>query len=158
LEAVLDATYSDMKERMPLVPISIDEFEPGQSREFLGYRITGYAADHMPLPHRPLCLRVVDPQGVSIAFSGDTLPCPGLFEAGDGSELLVAECTRLAQPAGHHCTWEDWRREIPSLRSKSLLLTHLGGDVRAKVSELEAEVRGSQRPIRFAEDGLVIEL
>jgi ribonuclease BN (tRNA processing enzyme) len=158
LEALLDATYDDMKERMSLVPISIDELEPGQSRDFLGYRIIAFAAEHMSLPHRPLCLRIVDPQGVSIAFSGDTLPCPGLFAAGDGADMLVAECTRLAQPAGHHCTWEDWKREIPALRAKSLLLTHLGGDVRAKISELEAEVVGARVPVRFAEDGLVIEL
>lgn len=158
LESLLGAAYDDMKDRMALVPISIDEFEPGQSRNFLGYRITAFAAEHMPLPHRPLCLRIVDPQGVSIAFSGDTLPCPGLLAAADGADLFVAECTRLAQPAGSHCTWEDWRREIPSLTAKSLMLTHLGGDVRAKVRELELEVGGGHIPVRFAEDGLVIEL
>jgi ribonuclease BN (tRNA processing enzyme) len=156
LEGLLDATYDDMKERMPLVPIAIDEFEPGEVRELSGYRITAFAAEHMEPPHRPLCLRIEDPSGVSIAFSGDTLPCPGLFAASKGVSLFVAECTRLAQPAGHHCTWEDWQREIPSLSAKALMLTHLGADVRAKVPELERQVW--QIPVRFAEDGLVIDL
>jgi ribonuclease BN (tRNA processing enzyme) len=157
LESLLDATYDDMKERMQLVPVSIAEIEPAQTREFLGYRVTTFAADHMSLPHRPLCLRIEDPAGLAIAFSGDTLPCPGLFAAGDGVNLFVAECTRLAQPAGHHCTWEDWKREIPGLRAKSLLLTHLGADVREQAAKLEAEVR-AHIPVRFADDGMVIEI
>jgi ribonuclease BN (tRNA processing enzyme) len=112
----------------------------------------------MAPPHQPLCLRIEDPAGVTVAFSGDTLPCPGLFDAGDGADLLVAECTRLEQPAGHHCTWDDWRREIPHLAARSLMLTHLGGDVREKVSELEREVRGAPIPVRFAEDRMVLEI
>jgi ribonuclease BN (tRNA processing enzyme) len=158
LEALLDATYDDMKERMPLVPIAIDEFVPGETRTLLGYSISAFAADHMAPPHQPLCLRIEDPAGVTVAFSGDTLPCPGLFDAGDGADLLVAECTRLEQPAGHHCTWDDWRREIPHLAARSLMLTHLGGDVREKVPELEREVRGAPIPVRFAEDRMVLEI
>lgn len=157
-EALLDATYDDMKERMPLVPISFDEFVPGESRTFCGYRIEAFAADHMSPPHQPLCLRVTGPSGVVVAFSGDTLPCPGLFDAGTGADVLIAECTRLGQPAGHHCTWEDWRKEIPKLAAKSLVLTHLGADVRARVPELEAETREAPIPVRFAEDGMVLDL
>lgn len=158
LEALLDATYDEMKPRMALVPIAIDEFGPGETRELAGYRIEGFAADHMAPPHRPLCLRITDPDGVIVAFSGDTLPCPGLFAAAEGASLLVAECTRLAQPAGHHCTWEDWKREIPKLAAKSLLLAHLGGDVRARVPDLEVEMYDARIPVRFAEDGMVIDL
>jgi ribonuclease BN (tRNA processing enzyme) len=158
LEALLDATYDEMKDRMSLVPISIDELTPGQTRDFVGYRIEAFAAEHMDPPHRPLCLRITDPQGTVVAFSGDTLPCPGLFAAAQGASLLVAECTRLAQPAGHHCTWEDWKQQIPTLGAKSLMLTHLGADVRARVPDLEAQMRDARIPVRFAEDGLVIDL
>jgi len=157
LEALLDANYGETIQRLPAVPVVIDELEPGSSREFLGYRVDAYAAEHMPPPHRPLCLRLTDRAGVSIAFSGDTLPCPGLFAAADGVDLLVAECTRLSPPAGQHCTWEDWRRELPGLRARALLLSHLGADVRERLPGLAAEVEGSL-PVRFADDGLVVEL
>ena len=155
IDALLDATYDDMKPNLPKLPVTVEELAPGDTRTFLGYRISGFLADHMHPPHRPLCLRIADPAGTIIAFSGDTKPCAGLFAAGDGADLLVAECTRLTQPAGQHCTWDDWRREIPSLRAKRLLLSHLGGDVRARLSELPAEVSASI-PFGFAEDGLVV--
>lgn len=157
LETVLDACYGDMSAHMASMPVRIDELEPGETRDFLGYRVHGFAADHMQLPHRPLCLRVVDAHGKSIAFSGDTRMCPGLLGAADGTDLLVAECTRLAHPAGAHCTWDDWQRELPNFRTKRLLLSHLGGDVRAKLPGLTAGVNTSI-PVQFAEDGRVIEL
>jgi ribonuclease BN (tRNA processing enzyme) len=157
LEALLEATYDDAKQHLGKLPVSFNELAPGETRTFCGYRITGFAADHMQLPHRPLCLRIVDPAGKSIAFSGDTLPCPGLFEAGDGADLLVAECTRVTQPAGHHCTWDDWKREIPRLGARRLMLTHLGADVRERLPGLADDVR-ADIPIEFADDGLVREL
>jgi len=160
LEALIDASYDDMKQRMPQLPVSIVEFAPGETREFLGYQISAYAADHMHPPHQPLCLRVSDAQGKSVAFSGDTKMCPGLFEAADGVELLVAECTRLAHPAGQHCTWEEWQvelRDMQRLQARALMLTHLGSDVRARLPGLRDEQQVSI-PLSFAEDGLVIEI
>jgi ribonuclease BN (tRNA processing enzyme) len=160
LSALLDASYDDMKQHMDQLPVAIEEFAPGETREFLGYRISAYAADHMHPPHRPLCLRVSDAHGKSVAFSGDTRMCPGLFEAADGVTLLVAECTRLAQPAGQHCTWNEWQEELQQmtrLRAQALMLTHLGADVRALLPGLGVEL-GAAIPLRFAEDGLAMEL
>lgn len=160
LEALLDACYDEMKARMPLVPIEIDEFLPGEARDFLGYRVQAFAADHMDPPHRPLCLRVTDAHGASVAFSGDTRVCPGLFEAASGADLLVAECTRLSAPAGQHCTWDDWRAELAQprrLRARKLLLTHLGEDVRGRLAALVREAPNTI-PLQFAEDGLLLEV
>ena len=159
LEALLDACYDDMKPRMAQVPVQFDELAPGERREFLGYRIEAFAAEHMDPPHRPLCLRVSDAHGASVAFSGDTQPCPGLFAAADGVDLLVAECTRLAAPAGRHCTWEDWKPELAGggrLRAKRVLLSHLGADVRGRVAELARASRGI--PMSFAEDGMQLDV
>jgi len=153
LEAPLTATYGNMTAQLPL---QIDEFAPGEQREFLGYRVAAFAADHMLPPHRPLCLRITDPAGKSVAFSGDTRPCPGLFAASDSADLLVAECTRLSPPAGQHCTWDDWQRMLPGLRAKSLLLSHLGSDVREQLPGLRSQIE-SAIPIQFADDGMILE-
>lgn len=156
LEALLDACYDDMKQHLPKLPVRFEEIEPNQSCDFLGYRVATFPADHMAPPHRPLCLRITDAAGKSVAFSGDTRICPGLFAAADGVDLLVAECTRLVHPAGQHCTWEEWQRELPALRAKRVLLSHLGADVRARLPELASA--STALPVQFADDALVISL
>jgi ribonuclease BN (tRNA processing enzyme) len=152
LQELMRITYGDVLHELPKVT-AMRELAPGEHGELVGYRIEAFAADHMAPPHRPLCLRVTAPDGKSIAFSGDTQPCPGLSAAADGVELLVAECTRMAAPAGHHCTWNDWTLLAPSIRAQRLLLTHLGADVRAQLTRLRMP-----RAIEFADDGLVIDL
>jgi ribonuclease BN (tRNA processing enzyme) len=157
LDGLMRVTYGDLEDAVAKgLLLSIDEFGPGEERAFHGYRVRAFAAEHMQLPHRPLCLRFEDPSGRAIAFSGDTLICPGLLAAADGAELLVADCSRLAPPAGQHATWQEWQAILPDLKAKALLLTHLGPDVRAALPGLASSP--SPLPLRFAEDGLVLEL
>jgi ribonuclease BN (tRNA processing enzyme) len=130
------------------------ELPPGASAELGGFTIHGFRAEHMDPPDVPLCLRVEAPSGRSIAFSGDTELCDGLFEASAGADLLVAECTMMQPPAGRHVTWQGWRDEgFARVRAARLMLTHLGTDVRARRAELLAEAPPALG-LSFAEDGL----
>jgi len=155
LGALVDAMYADVAADLARLSLELDEFAPGDQRELAGYVVRAFPADHMKAPHQPLCLRVTDPAGASVAFSGDTRMCPGLFEAAEGADLLVAECTRLAPPAGHHCTWQEWKEALPRVRARAVLFTHLGSDVRARLPDLERELR-SPIALRFADDGMVV--
>jgi ribonuclease BN (tRNA processing enzyme) len=137
--------------------LGIEELAPGEERELAGYRIRAFPADHMAPPHQALCLRVTDRAGRSIAFSGDSRICPGLLAAGDGADLLVADCSRLAPPAGAHATWQEWQPVLPSLRARSLLLTHLGADMRARAATL-LDGLSLPLPVRVADDGMVIDV
>jgi ribonuclease BN (tRNA processing enzyme) len=158
LLGVFRAAYAELEPELPArLALSIDELAPGDEREFTGYRVRAFAADHMAPPHQALCLRVTDPAGTVIAFSGDTRICPGLLAAAEGAEMLVADCSRLAPPAGAHATWQEWQATLPTLRAKSLLLTHLGADMRARAPTL---LDGLQLPlpVHIADDGLTFEL
>lgn len=157
LGLLLDTAYGIALDAVTAFPLGFDELVPGEARTLAGFEIRGFAADHMSPPHRPLCLRVTDPSGKSVAFSGDTRFCPGLLEAAEGADLLVAEYTRLAHPAGHHCTWEEWTSRWSEVRARALLLTHLGADVRERSVELQSTVN-APLPLRFADDGLEIEV
>jgi ribonuclease BN (tRNA processing enzyme) len=158
LESVFHAAYSELEAELAArMQLDIEEFRPGEVRELSGYRIAAFAAEHMAPPHQALCLRVSDADGHSIAFSGDTRICPGLFAAADGVDLLVGDCSRLAPPAGPHATWQEWQEVLPSLRARALLMTHLGSDVRARTATL-LDGLSSPVPVRFADDGMVIEL
>jgi ribonuclease BN (tRNA processing enzyme) len=155
---VFSAAYGELDgELASRLELGIEELAPGEERAFAGYGVRAFAADHMAPPHQALCLRVSDPAGRSIAFSGDTRICPGLLAAGDGADLLVADCSRLAPPAGAHATWQDWQTVLPSLRARSLLLTHLGADMRASAPTL-LDGLSLPLPVRVADDGMVIDL
>src|SRR5688572_17977950 len=158
LGSVFRAAYAELEHELPeRMRLSISELMPGQEREFLGYRVRAFAADHMAPPHQALCLRISDRSGRSVAFSGDSRICPGLLDAATGADLLVADCSRVAPPAGAHATWQEWQATLPTLRSKALLLTHLGEDMRTRGPALLAE-RTWPLPVSLADDGMVIEL
>ena len=155
LDALVDAMYPDVKSDLARLSLEIREFAPGDESALAGYVVRAFAADHMKAPHQPLCLRITDPAGASVAFSGDTRLCPGLFEAADGVDLLVAECTRLAPPAGSHCTWQEWQEAFGRVRARAVLFTHLGADVRERLPGLKRQA-GVGIPVDFADDGMVL--
>ena len=154
LDALLAVAYGELKHLDTAYEIRIREIAPGEPTEVLGARLLGFPAEHMDPPERPMCLRLTAPDGRSVAFSGDTAMCPGLFEAADGVDLLVAECTAMRPPAGRHCTWQEWEEALPKIGAKRVLLTHLNDEVREKAPTLR--VPGAD--LAFAEDGMIIEI
>ncbi|MCK6548958.1 MBL fold metallo-hydrolase [Myxococcota bacterium] len=154
-EALFRDTYGSVAERPRPFGTTITELLPGAAADVAGLSIEAFAAVHMDPPDQPLCLRITGPAGRVVAFSGDTELCDGLFAAAEGADLLVAECTALAPPAGRHSTWADWREALPRVGAKRVLFSHLGSDVRAKIPELLAEAPPSPE-IAFADDGLVV--
>jgi ribonuclease BN (tRNA processing enzyme) len=158
LSSLFRAAYAELEGDLPSrMTLRIDELSPGEERAFQGYRIRAFAADHMAPPHQALCLRISDAHGKTVAFSGDSRICPGLLAAADGADWLVADCSHLAPPAGPHATWADWQAILPALRARSLLLTHLGSDMRERAPTLLDGLH-LPLPVRVADDGLVIEL
>lgn len=158
LLSVFRAAYGELERELHVrVALHIGELAPGEERAFQGYAVRAFAADHMAPPHQALCLRISDDAGRIIAFSGDTRICPGLLAAADGADLLVADCSRLAQPAGPHATWAEWQPMLPSLRARSLLLTHLGADIRERAPALLEGIE-LPLPVRVADDGMVLDV
>lgn len=155
IDGIFRAAYGGLADEPRPYATEVRELAPGGSAELAGFRIDGFAAEHMDPPDRPLCLRIAA-GGKSVAFSGDTQMCPGLLAAGDGADLLVAECSALAPPAGRHCTWLDWREKLPLIGARRVLLTHLGRAVRERAAELLAELPAGL-DVGFADDGLVID-
>jgi ribonuclease BN (tRNA processing enzyme) len=152
-----DVTYGDVAEREKPYELSFRSIEPGERATLAGIEIAAFAAEHMDPPEQPLCLRLELAGGGSVAFSGDTKLCDGLFEAAAGVDLLVAECSALAPPCGRHITWSEWREVLPAIGAKRVLLSHLGAEVRANIPRLLTEVPPGV-DVTFADDGLCLTL
>lgn len=155
LSALVHAMYGNLDEHISRLSLPLEELEPGGTTMVAGYQVRGFAADHMDPPEQPLCLRITDPAGCSVAFSGDTRLCPGLFAAADGADLCVAECTALKPPAGRHSTYVEWRDAFGEFRGRALALTHLGADVRRELPALLGEAP-APFPVRLLDDGDVL--
>lgn len=153
----VNVAYGDVMDRPMPFSWDVSELLPGEEAALAGARVEGFAAEHMDPPERPLCLRFTLPSGKVVAFSGDTMMCDQLLAAGEDADLLVAECSGLAPPIGRHCTWEDWKKVMPTLSARRLLLTHLGAAVRERSDGLLAEAPPTTS-LQFADDGLVVEL
>ncbi|MEM1026199.1 MAG: MBL fold metallo-hydrolase [Myxococcota bacterium] len=153
LDAMFRVTYGPVADYDRSFDFEIEEMAPDQGRDWLGWSIESFPADHMDPPEAPLCLRL-QANGRSVAFSGDTSMCDGLWRAIEGVDLAIVECTGLQHPIGRHCAWTDWEAAFPRLSARRLLMTHLGDEVRAAA----AEGRISAPGVDFAEDGMVIEL
>ena len=155
LRELLRVTYGDVADRDPPFEIRFSELKPGETIQVASWTIQGFAADHMEPPEQPLCIRIKSSDGGKVAFSGDTKICDGLFEAGKGVDLFVAECSAMQHPAGDHCTWEEWQENWHRLDTPHLMLTHLNQDMREQAPTL----RGPDKlELTFADDGMVIEI
>ena len=157
IEKVLEAAYGGMTDKEKDFELRLREIRAGEHAILCGVTVSGYPADHMEPPDEPLCLRVRLPGGGIVSFSGDTAMCQGLLDAADGADILVAECSALAPPCGKHTSWEDWRRMLPHVRARRIVLTHLGHEVRAKQEELKREAP-PDIDLYFADDGLTFAL
>jgi len=155
LMQLLRATFGDVADKPRPFELRFTELKPGETVKMNSWTIQGFAAEHMDPPDIPLCLRVENSSDRSVAFSGDTCMCDGLFDAADGVDLLVAECSAMAHPAGRHCTWEEWKENFGRLNTPRLLLTHLNQDVRDQSPGLKGP---EHLDLMFADDGLQIEL
>jgi ribonuclease BN (tRNA processing enzyme) len=156
LDAFARVAYGELVDNPRPFDLHVDELEPGNESSFLGWTVRAFRAEHMDPPDQALCLQVQAPGSAKITFSGDTAMCEGLLEASRDADLLVAECTAMRQPAGRHCTWEEWEKTLPTMNVPRVLFTHLNDEVRSETATLKTRVPGVE--IEFADDGMVLEL
>jgi ribonuclease BN (tRNA processing enzyme) len=157
LEDLLRIAYGRVADERTPYELRVVELPPGEETTIHGARVRGFLANHMEPPDLPLCIQIRDATGRAIAFTGDTGLGPGLFDASDGADLFVAECTILKPAPGKHMSWEEWKRELPKLNAKRVLLSHLGAEVRERIADLLQEAPAGV-DLAFADDGLVVEV
>jgi ribonuclease BN (tRNA processing enzyme) len=109
--------------------------EPGMTGEFDfrtwdgPVRIGPFTVEAVPVVHPvPAYGLRVSVDGITVAYSGDTGPCPALARVADGADLLLAEASFRAgddNPAGLHLTGADCGELASRADVKSLVITHV---------------------------------
>lgn len=90
-------------------------------------------------------------RGKTIGFSGDTEWTEVLVELAEGTDLFLMECFCAEKKMRFHTSVADLEEHASRLRTRRLLLTHMGEDVRALAARGEL-------PFETARDGQQLEL
>jgi ribonuclease BN (tRNA processing enzyme) len=84
-----------------------------------------------------------------VAYSGDTEWTDSLLELAAGADLFICEAYTFERLIKYHMSYAALRRRRAELSCRRLLLTHLGPDLLAHQTEVDAEI---------ASDGFQIDL
>ena len=123
------------------------ELEAGRRQEIEGISALPFDVAHA-CGAPPYALRF-EVDGRVLTYTGDSEWTESLVEAGRGADLLIAEALFFDKKIKWHLDYESLRSNLHRIAPKRLILTHLGPDMLARVSEVDCEV---------AEDGMIVEL
>ncbi len=88
----------------------------------------------------------------TLAFSGDTEWVEALPQCADGADLFICECYGFDKQVPYHMTWRTIEANLPRLRARRLLLTHMNNEMLANLAFVRRE------GVLIAEDGLVLQV
>ena len=86
------------------------------------------------------------------AYSGDTQWVDALRSVADGADLFVLECYGYSGAVAGHLTWDVIAPQLPRLRARRIMITHMSAAMLANVDKAKAA------GLVVAEDGLRLEL
>jgi ribonuclease BN (tRNA processing enzyme) len=131
-------------------PWKVLEIEIGRATEVFGHSVT--TAEVLHFSGAPsTAVRVFDGKRL-FAYSGDTEWVDALREVADGADLFVIECYGYSGKFSGHLTWEVLGPQLPGLRARRVMITHMNTDMLAHLDEPRAA------GVLIAEDGAVIDL
>ncbi|MGI9432823.1 MAG: MBL fold metallo-hydrolase [Myxococcota bacterium] len=128
-------------------PLRFHEIEAGREDKLGRLRLLPFATFHTP-ETRPHGL-IVTAGAHRVAYSGDTGWFAELPEAVAGVDLFLCECTQEVTRYEYHLGFDELCAHHGEFDCGRILLTHLGPQMRLRVSA---------EPFELADDGLVIEL
>lgn len=157
LRTLASACYRDILSKPLPFPLDFVEWRAGEEREIARRRVRALPAFHQDLPEQAFSLRL-STGGATLAFSGDTGWHPGLPEVLAGADLVIAECSLWEEAYDRHLGRGDWERLLPALRGRRVVLSHLGDEVLAHVSDLRRLASASGVELILGEDGARLEV
>ncbi len=145
LRRLAEALFPGSGGMVPKFPFEIAEVPPLGPRSVSGVDVVTYPAAHTP-ESMPTSVRTRVADKV-IAYTGDSAWTEHMPALAEGSDLLIAECYAHTKPVPFHLNYPAIREHRAELRTKRLILTHMGPEMLA---------RADQVPEECARDGMVV--
>ena len=139
--------YGSGSSERELPPVKFLILQPEQRQDVAGIDVFPFAVPHQT-QDVSLGLKV-SYQGKQLLFSGDSAWTDVFVRHADGVDLFLCECSFFEEQPGMHVNYRALHANLPRLRCKKLILTHLGEEMLARQDQLR---------IPAAEDGMVIEI
>lgn len=141
------AMYLEASSRPLDYPVRFVTLEAGTDVELLGIDVEPFAVPHQE--HEPSLGFRVRAEGRTVMYSGDSGWTEEFVRRSDGVDLFICECCYYDSRYDFHINYPGLEPNLPRIRAKRLILTHLGREVLAKLDLVKAET---------AKDGMVIDL
>ena len=139
--------YSSISERTQLPPTLFHILEPGKQVSIEDIEILPFRVPHQV---REISLGLkIGYQGKQLLYSGDSAWTDQFVTHSQGVDLFICECSFFERDTPDHMCYQKIRENLPRLKCKSLVLTHLGVEMLNHRLEL---------PVKTAEDGMVVEI
>jgi ribonuclease BN (tRNA processing enzyme) len=145
---LMETAFPGTKALQLRFPLNLRELEIGRRTEICGVQVTPFQVAHDERAGPCLGLRF-EAEGKIIAYSGDTEWTDTLIEIGQETDLFLCEAYMRDKPVRGHMMLSALERRLHQIRTKRLLLTHMGAEILARRAELAFET---------AEDGMIVEL
>jgi ribonuclease BN (tRNA processing enzyme) len=147
LRDLMEVLFPGMSKVQQRYPIAFVEIAPGVERQVGAVTVTPFLAAHNS-GAPSLTLRLAC-EGRVLAYSGDTGWCDSLVQAADGADMLIVESSGYDKPIPQHLDYATIHARRAELKSKRIVLTHMGPAVLARGAELAFEQ---------AHDGMTIDI
>ena len=139
--------YTGTSERTQLLPTRFHILEPGKQESIEGIEILPF---HVPHQVKEISLGLkISYQGKQILYSGDSAWTDQFVTHAQGVDLFICECSHYEGDTQDHMSYQNIRENLPRLKCKNLVLTHMGEEMLSHRLEL---------PVKTAEDGMVVEI
>lgn len=143
---VMETAFPGSSAATPKFELSLVKLEPRVTATIGGVTVRPFRVNRGN-PGGPYFAYRLETEGRSIAYTGDTEWTDELIELGAGADLFIAEAYFYDKKVQLHLDLASLKKNLPCIRPKRLVLTHMSADMLGRSETLEYET---------AEDGKII--
>jgi ribonuclease BN (tRNA processing enzyme) len=144
----METAFTGSSRTQPRFELNLVELESAQRRSVGDITVRPARVRHAPA-EGPFFAYRIEVDGKTIAFSGDTEWVENLVEIGRDADLLISECYSFEKKVPFHLDYQTLNTNLPRIRPKRLILTHLSTESLARVGATGCQI---------AEDGMTVEI